>query len=191
MIYWRKNVQFRFFRFSRQNLGGHFFDTRFREILIKNSKNWFARTCWILKGRKSWKMSPFEALTKDPRKKNHRGGHFVPPPCKIGLKSTMFQWGRRAQKGSVFFSSQLPQLFSTKNRPNSHHDHHGYFASLVYSISFILSNLFLPNLTRDWTLAYSHPGLGSEIFFFFVVSNLFLPNLTRNRTLAYSHRQLD
>ena len=30
-------------------------------------------------------MSPFDASTKNPREKNHRGGHFVPPPCKIGL----------------------------------------------------------------------------------------------------------
>ena len=30
-------------------------------------------------------MSPFEALTKDPRKKNHSGGTLCPPPCRIGL----------------------------------------------------------------------------------------------------------
>ena len=70
--------KFQFFRFLRQNLGG--FDARFRKILKKILENRFSRTCQILKGTKSGKMSPFEAPSKNPRAKNHRGGAFCAPP---------------------------------------------------------------------------------------------------------------
>ena len=57
---------------------------------------------------------------------------------------------------------------------------------LVQSIPFFtLPNLFIPNLTRERTLAYSNPKLGSDIPFF-TLSNLFWPNLTRKPILIWS-----
>ena len=44
------------------------------------------------------------------------------------------------------------------------HDNHGYLVSLFYFL--ILSNFFLPNLTRDLTLDHSHLQLGLEISIF-------------------------
>ena len=93
-------VQFQFFRFSRQNLGGrNIFEAKFLDILKKILKNGFARTCWILKGTKSWKMSPFHASAKNPREKNHRGGTLC-PPCSFSLMD--FWWMR--QMGSFFLT---------------------------------------------------------------------------------------
>ena len=89
--------------------------------------------------------------------------------------------GKARTKRLIVFSFRLPKIlvnFATK------------MVSLVYSLFFILSNLSLPNLTRDSTLDYSHPELGSEIPSF-ILSNLFLPNLTRERRLTSWHPKLD
>ena len=81
VFFWKKWIFFRFLRISRQNFRGpSVFEAKFFKNLKKNLKNGFARSCWLLKGTKSWKISSFDALPEEPRSKNCQGGPFDPPP---------------------------------------------------------------------------------------------------------------
>ena len=72
---WKKWIFFYFSEFRVKIIGDQVSSRRnFSKSWKKNLKNGFARSCWLLKGTKSRKISSFDASPEEPRSKNCRVG---------------------------------------------------------------------------------------------------------------------
>ena len=81
-IFCKKKYFFKFLDFRVMFEAGWKFSTSsFSKFSKKNQKNGITRTWKMLKGTKSWKISPFEAFCEESREINYPRGCFTPPPC--------------------------------------------------------------------------------------------------------------